>query len=302
MDKTGEESRKKEMELVENYMLDDTLRHALNELAKKTFWIDFESWVKGGYFEGDYIPHSFVENGKIISNVSANRMNFIQNGVAKKYIQIGTVMTDEAYRNKGLARRLIEYVVERYRDECDGIYLFANLDALDFYRKCGFAKATEYKYYTDMKPDKSNGSRFVPVDPSDEAMKQKYMDAVRNCAVNSSFEQTNKFGLQLFYTAGMDNVYYADDIDCFIVAESDSAILDLQSVICKERVNLEKVLKRLDIEYDKCSLGFVPHADDMEICTAVRYDGGDDYRLFYLGDELKSIPRDELYFPELSHA
>ena len=290
------------MELVENYMLDDTLRHALNELAKKTFWIDFESWVTDGYFEGDYIPYSFLENGKIISNVSANRMNFMQNGVAKKYIQIGTVMTDEAYRNKGLARRLIEYVADSYRDECDGIYLFANLDALDFYRKCGFAEVTEYRYYTDMKPDKSIGSRFVPVNPSDEAMKQKYMDTVRNSAINSSFEQTNKFGLQLFYTAGMDNVYYADDIDCFIVMESDGTSLDLQSVICKERVGIEEILKRLDIEYDKCNLGFVPHAKDIDICTAVRYDGGDDYRLFYLGDELKNISRDKLYFPELSHA
>lgn len=33
------------MELVENYMLDDTLRHALNELAKKTFWIDMEIYT-----------------------------------------------------------------------------------------------------------------------------------------------------------------------------------------------------------------------------------------------------------------
>ena len=30
------------MELVSDYMRDDTLRHALSELAKKTFWIDFE--------------------------------------------------------------------------------------------------------------------------------------------------------------------------------------------------------------------------------------------------------------------
>lgn len=61
------------MELVSNYMRDDALRHALNDLTKKTFGFDFEDWVTGGYFEGDYIPYSFIENGKIISNVSANR-------------------------------------------------------------------------------------------------------------------------------------------------------------------------------------------------------------------------------------
>ena len=31
-------------------------------------------------------------------------------------------------------------------------------------------------------------------------------------------------------------------------------------------------------------------------------DGADDYRLFYLGEQLKSIENEKLYFPELSHA
>lgn len=33
----------KNMELVSNYMHDDTLRHALNELTRKIFGFDFES-------------------------------------------------------------------------------------------------------------------------------------------------------------------------------------------------------------------------------------------------------------------
>lgn len=134
------------MELVSDYMREDTMRHALNELTRKTFFFDFEDWVTGGYFEGDYIPYSFIEDGKIIANVSANRMTFLQNGVERNYIQIGTVMTDEAYRRQGLARKLIEHVVKQYKDSCDGFYLFANLDALDFYDKCGFSRETEYQY------------------------------------------------------------------------------------------------------------------------------------------------------------
>ena len=29
---------------------------------------------------------------------------------------------------------------------CDGFYLFANLDAVDFYDKCGFSREMEYRY------------------------------------------------------------------------------------------------------------------------------------------------------------
>ena len=285
-------------------MRDDTLRHALNDLTRKTFGFDFEDWVTGGYFEGDYIPYSFIENGKIISNVSANRMTFLQNGIDRNYIQIGTVMTDEAYRRHGLAKKLMEHVVKQYKDSCDGFYLFANPDAVDFYNRCGFSKETEYRYSVknEFCMRKSAGEIFMPVNTADEQMKQKYMDMVRRSAVNSSLEQLNKFGLQMFYSADMENVYYAKDMDCFIVAEMEENTLLLQSVICENHVTLLDVLQRVKGEYHNCQLGFTPALKDMDICVAEQYDGADDYRLFYLGEQLKSIENEKLYFPELSHA
>lgn len=292
------------MELVSDYMRDDTLRHALNELAKKTFWIDFEDWVTSGYFEGDYIPYSFMENGKIISNVSANRMTFLQNGVERNYIQIGTVMTDESYRRQGLAKKLIDHVVKKYKDNCDGFYLFANLEALEFYDQCGFSRVTEYRY--EVKEEfckrRSEGERFMPVNTADGKMKQKYMDMIRHSTVNSSMEQINKFGLQMFYTADMENVCYAKDMDCFIVAETEGDTLFLQSIICENQVALSDVLCRMSGEYHECRLGFTPTLKDIDMCIAEKYDGAEDYRLFYFGDQLKSIEEDKIYFPELSHA
>ena len=89
------------MELICDYMKDGDLRRKLNHLTRKTFGFDFEGWVAGGYCEGDYIPYSFLENGRMVSNVSANRMHFMQKGVKRDYIQIGTVMTDQAYRRLG---------------------------------------------------------------------------------------------------------------------------------------------------------------------------------------------------------
>ena len=76
----------------------------------------------------------------------------------------------------------------------------------------------------------------------------------------------------------------------------------LQSIICENKVTLWNVLSRIGGEYHKCRLGFTPVQDDMQMCVAEQYDGSDDYRLFYRGQELKSIEREKLYFPELSHA
>ena len=291
------------MKLISDYMRDDTYRHILNDLTRKTFGFDFERWVTHGYFEGDYIPYSFVEEGKIISNVSVNRMQFMQKGAIKNYIQIGTVMTDENYRKRGLAARLMKHVVEEYEQVCDGIYLFGDLSALEFYQKMDFKVENQYRYY--LKDEICNcenvGKEFMSIKDMGDEVKKNYLDLVRSSAYHSSFEQINKYGLQMFYTSSFGNVYFADDIGCFIVLDKGENVV-LKSVLCKERVALKDVLQRIDIGNHKCRLGFTPHDEDMNICIYEVYDGGKDYRLFYRGKDLEAIEQDKLYFPDLSHA
>lgn len=292
------------MELLCNYMRDDTLRHALNDLTQKTFCFDFEKWVTDGYFEGDYIPYSFMEDGKIVSNVSANIMHFIQNGVIKKYIQIGTVMTAEEYRGQGLAGKLMRYVIDQYKNECDGIYLFGDLSALEFYQKMMFKMGMQYRYYVKKEfcDNEKTGETFVCVKELSSDIKKKYLKFARNSEVNSSFEQINKYGLQMFYTSNMDNVYYSRDIDCYIVLNTEERDICIQSVLCKNKISLADILQRIENQYDKCRLGFTPLMEDMKMCISEKFDGGEDYRFFYMGQELEAIQNNKLYFPELSHA
>ena len=209
-------------------------------------------------------------------------------------------MTDPDYRKQGLAAKLITKVTEEYGPKCDGIYLFGNLDALDFYRKQGFKTLQEYRWFIKEEFCRRDESLapFSPITDMDDAIKQKYLERVRNSAPHSSFEQINKYGLQMFYTAGFDCVQYCADLDCFIVLEDDV----LQSVLCDREVPLADILKRIDLSGGKCMLGFVPLERDKALCTSEIYDGADDYRLFYKGEKLESIERDRLYFPDLSHA
>ena len=244
-----------------------------------------------------------MSEGRIISNVSVNRMKFMQNGAMKYYIQIGTVMTDESYRKRGLAAKLMKHVIQKYEKECDGIYLFGDLSALEFYQKMNFMVENQYRYYVKDKfcNCEKTGDMFKPIKNMDDNIKKKYLDLVRNGAYHSSFEQINKYGLQMFYTAGLNNVFFANDIECFIALDIGENTV-LKSVLCKEKVELIDVLRRIDIGNHKCRLGFTPHDEDMNICISEMYDGGNDYRLFYRGKELESIEQDKLYFPDLSHA
>ena len=235
--------------------------------------------------------------------MSANRMKFMQNGSERYYIQIGTVMTDPDHRKRGLAAKLMKHVIEKYEQECDGIYLFGDLSAAEFYRKMGFRAENQYRYF--VKDESCHFGKgedtFKPIINMDDGIKKKYLDMVRNSVYYSSFEQINKYGLQMFYTSGFDNVFYCGDIDCFAVLDRDDTII-LQSVLCGKKIALTDVLKRIESEDQKFMLGFTPHDEDRDICISESYDGEEDYRLFYRGKELESIERDKLYFPELSHA
>lgn len=69
-------------------------------------------------------------------------------------------------------------------------------------------------------------------------MRNKYLSYVKSSAVNSELEQTNKFSLQMFYTAELENVYYSEKSDCFIVADIENNNVYLHSVLYKNYIPL----------------------------------------------------------------
>lgn len=292
------------MDLIKNYMLDDILRCELNKLTQKTFCFDFENWVTNGYFEGDYIPYSVYDGENILSNASANIMKFTQNGKQKNYIQIGTVMTDESYRRQGLARKLINAIIGDYNGKCDGIYLFGDLSAVDFYKRLGFKTVNQYAYKikNSVISEINFKSSFKKLDPQDKYMRDKYLHYIRNCALSSAFEQTNKFSLQMFYTSELENVYYSEKLDSFIVADIENENVLLHSVLIQNNTSLKNIISELPSNTSSISLGYTPLEQDRNICDSTVFDGGEDYRLFIFGNQLESIETDRLFFPTLSHA
>lgn len=97
-------------EIIKNYKDNNKLRHSFNELAKTTFGLDFEDWYQNGYWRENYIPYSIVQNENIIANVSVNLTNMLWDGIQKHIIQLGTIMTENAFRNQGFIRRIMEEI------------------------------------------------------------------------------------------------------------------------------------------------------------------------------------------------
>lgn len=284
---------------VQGYRDNDKLRNSFNELAKKTFGIDFTEWYSNGFWGDKYIPYSLVDGYRVIANVSVNLMSFDMEGVKKNYIQLGTVMTDKAYGGQGLSRQLMEDIIHEYNNKAEGIYLFANDSVLDFYPRFGFVKSSEYQYSKSVDFGK-NIKTAEHVDMGDITNRNCLINTAENSVSNDRFTMDNT-GLTAFYVTGFmrDTVYYIAEEDTYVIAEVEKESVFIHQIIASHKVDLDNVISSFGSDIKKATLGFPPIEDNGYDVLQLQEE---DCTLFTLGKDLEVIEKKKLRFPTLSHA
>lgn len=283
--------------LVKDYKDDDRYRHSLNKLTAKILGFDFEEWYQQGYWSDRYRPYSFLHKDSIVANVSVNPIDFCIDGQVKHVIQIGTVMTEEAYRNKGLIRLLMDRIFEEYEATSEFIYLYANDSVLEFYPKFGFSEAEEYTYSKLM--NKSNNKTTVrKLDVQNIQDKALINRLVSNTLPISKYSMINNPGLVMFYliSPSSDMIYYIEDKDLLAVVEYKEDELVLLDVFCEKEFDLDEVLCALMRKEEcKITLAFTPRDSGSYQCELWKEEG---LTLFIKGKN--PIIKGKL--PTLSHA
>lgn len=280
---------------------DDKLRRSFNSLTRKTYGFDFEEWYRNGYWQSRYIPYALLDGDNIISNVSVNVIDFFVMGEKKRFIQIGTVMTDKEYRNQGLNRFLMERVLEDWKGKCDLIYLFANDSVLDFYPKFGFSPAEEYQYSKEILAENTT-SNASKLNMSDENDKKFLFDTINESKVFSQLAMRDNASLVMFYCTSFmkHNVYYIEALDAIAIAEFNDNTLYLNDVFCKQNIPLDDIIVALvNKEIKLVVLGFTP-IDTTSFNVKLLKE--EDTTLFIMNDGREIFEDKRLMFPVLSHA
>ncbi|MDO4296943.1 MAG: GNAT family N-acetyltransferase [Lachnospiraceae bacterium] len=287
-------------QVIKNYRRDDRLRASFNELAQKTFQIEFEDWYQNGYWSDKYNPYSIVIDGKIAANVSVSRMDFILDGYTKHYLQLGTVMTAEPYRRQGLIRRIMEEIERDYSQGIDGIFLFANDSVLDFYPKFGFRRAKEYQYAKEVSV--TEAKRIVQVPMREKKDWDILERAVRSSVPCGSFEMTGNSELIMFYVTKFmqDQVFYDRQQDAYVIAEQEADELVICNVFSPREVNLDELIGAFGRENKKVRFGFTPKAADAAGCTVSELKE-QDTTLFVKGRGFSGFEERKLMIPVLAH-
>lgn len=285
---------------VKNYRHDEKLRASFNQLTQSVFYFDFENWYQKGYWTERYIPYSLVETGRVVSNISVNLIDFDIEGDKRKYVQIGTVMTAEEHRNKGLNRWLLEQVLREWRGNCDLIYLFANQSVLDFYPKFGFQEVQEYQFsqQVEYRPIEEQPELMDMTNPEIEAF---VYSAIKRSQSHSKLAMVNNSSLQMFYLISFYSgyVYYLAKYDVLLVMNYEADSLFLMDIFSESSISLQEIFPNLFREETKMvRLGFTPVSQEQfDIHPLIPDD-----KLFVLDDRDDLCNQKGFMFPVLSHA
>ncbi|MGX9136384.1 GNAT family N-acetyltransferase [Rummeliibacillus sp. JY-2-4R] len=291
--------------LVSDYKHNKVYRESFNKLAKLVFGIDFNKWYEKGYWNDDYICYSFVNKEQIIANAAINKMTIVLKDQEYKAIQVGTVMTHPNYRNLGLSRKLLNYIIEKYEEEYDFIYLFANDSVLDFYPKFGFNKVLESSFTlktSSLKKHQANSDVIRRLDINAQEDFQKIKEfAKKRVPVSSTLSVKNNEHLLMFYIIQVfhDAIYYSEEDDIILLLKQDTNHLHIFDIISAKKVNLDKILNKIVSEHtEQVHFHFTPDYD----CESlhIEYIMNHEDTLF-VRPLLKNVPKHFL-FPLTSHA
>lgn len=283
-----------------SYQNEDKYRFAFNELVKKTYRFSFEEWYQAGYWNEKYIPYTLFDGEKAISNVSVNIMDFNVSGKHQRYIQLGTVITDNDYRNKHLNKFLMQKILEELNDKCDLIYLYANKSVLDMYPKYGLKQVKEYEYFKSIKNHEKH-PHFEKLNMDMQSNRDMLYDYVKNSRVYAKFAMNENADLIMCNCILFlkEKVYYNRFLDTIVIVTFHDNQLRLWDVFSKANIDLDDIIhSSINPQIDTVILGFTP---DNSNSYEIRVISGDD-TLFIQQGKTDIFDEKKIMFPLLSHA
>jgi len=218
----------------EDYWDDSTQKAEFNRFLKKIFNLDLSLWDEKGYWDRKFRPFSYFDGDKMVSNVCVYSMNMTVESRPCRVAQISSVATDPNYQRRGLSRDLMLKAMDWAREAHDFFFLFADEEAIPFYRKCGFRPVDEYKARLAV-----SGRRAVPGAEKLDLKNGRHLGLISDIAANrlpvsELLGVTNRrlFMFWCFYFL-KDNIYYVSDLDLLVLYERREEVVTVSDIVGK---------------------------------------------------------------------
>ena len=249
-----------EYQFVKDYKENKMLRESFSRLVKETFGIDFAKWYDAGGWNSHYIPYSFSYDNRIVANVSVNTMQLMILGELHKAIQIGTVMTEENHRGKGLASGLMEQVLEDFDEEYSIYFLAADEKAVPLYKRYGFSPIKTERFILDTSSYRKREKPLIPEKISIEDLLEFKRNSLPLSTKLSAIGDEHI--LVFYYVHGFDHFIYKLPDSILVLFEVEGNELHLYDVFSKKEYDLIEIIEKiLPEDTEKVIFHFTPDGD-----------------------------------------
>ena len=252
------------MQLRHDYWDDAAAREAFKNLVLRVHNLDFSEWESLGLWDEAFRPFTYFENGQAVASVCLYELDALIEGRPARLGQFSSVATRLDRRRQGLARELTELAL-RQAERLDGVYLFADAEAVPFYENAGFEARAEFIDTVELMPvERREGAR--PVDPAAE-LDLLLHHARRREPVSDRFAVLSE-KLLAFHALYLlrDAVWEIPDLDCLLLARQREDRLEIYDVIAEKVPPFEAIHPYLAGPGQKTAR-FHFHADKMGVET-----------------------------------
>ncbi|MGK0468342.1 GNAT family N-acetyltransferase [Clostridium sp.] len=255
--------------IVSNYMNNEKYRLSFNKLSMDIFESDPEKWYEKNLYYNKCAFYSYIYHDKVVANISVNIMDLIVDGQKKTALQLSGIMTHPAHRNKGLSASLINYIIDKYENEYDIIYIFAEDSVLSFYTKFGFKQIIEDSYELDTNQINRKEIMIKKLEIDDKNDCDTILRSIKNRQpLSKKLDIFNDlWPLHIFcmyvYT---DDMYYLEDEDTIVIANREDGCVHIYDVVSLAPIDIDSIIEKIITPDDeKIEFHFIPESNKYNI-------------------------------------
>ena len=245
------------------YWDDLKAREAFKNFILDIHGLDFTKWESRGYWDAAYTPFSFFQDDQIISSVCIYLLDAIIERRPSTLVQISGVGTHKDWRRQGLSQELTERGLVWARGKHEGIFLFADEEAIPYYEKCGFNPLDEVIEFCLVEPvSKKYG--LINLDSSNSVdLETIYGYAKQRTPISNRFSilSPKLLMFHVLYTM-RDKIYEIPDLDCIVFFDRDGDCMNIYDILGEKIPTFDDLYPYLTSEVDQ-RVNFHFHPDKL---------------------------------------
>ncbi|MBU3129377.1 GNAT family N-acetyltransferase [Clostridium tagluense] len=265
--------------IISDYMNNDKYRRSFNKLSMDIFESDPEKWYGKKIYYNRCKFYSCLYEDEVVASISVNNMDLLVEGEKKTALQLSGIMTHPNHRNKGLSAALINHIIEKYENEYDIIYLFANDSVLNFYQKFGFKQIIEAAYELDENQINRKESMIRKLKTHDENDCNTILRIIENRqAVSKKLGVFNDlWPLHIFCMyVHTDDMYYLEEEDTIVIATREDGCMHIYDILSLTTIDLDSIIEKIVTPEDKkIEFHFIPESNKYSILKILKQRPGD---------------------------